>query len=232
MFPIPANATRIRYVQANGIAYIDTGVPFTTDYTARCKFQFVSASSENLSPFGFWYASQVSGGTQMAARMYWRGGSSDWRFQYPTTSATVFASGSSMPFADVHELEIGPSGVKMDGTVVSVSAASWSDASYTQSLFGAQSYDPYIHAIKHEMRVLHHPHLLGIVDGRKRQPRPRLRAYSRRADSVYVRPGDRNPFREAGRRNIHSRPGHVRAGRRADEDDGDGGEEEGCGVAL
>lgn len=128
--------TEVEYIQANGIAYIDTGVPFTTNYTARCRFQFVSSSSENLAPFGFWYK------TQYASRMYWRAGTSDWRYQYPTTDAAVFSSGSTIPFGDIHELEISPSRVTMDSMQVSVTPSSFINANYTQSLFGSSTYNP------------------------------------------------------------------------------------------
>lgn len=138
------------YVQANGIAYIDTGIMFTTNYTARCKFQFVQNRSSNLSPFGFWL--YTASNKQAAGRVYWRGGSSDWRYQWPTRDAYVLASGSVIPFGDVHELELSPSSVTLDSTAISVTPRNVEESLYHQSLFGSTSFNHVDGGFKHEQQ--------------------------------------------------------------------------------
>ena len=144
MYPIPANATRIRYVQANGIAYIDTGVPMASGYTMKVRFSFDGPTNENVSPGGFWY------NNQKAQRIYWRGGSSDWRYQYPTQSAYVFATQPT--FSGIHELEMGGTSILFDGATTTVPAQTSFSSSYSQHLFGSVSYNSATEGIAHELQ--------------------------------------------------------------------------------
>ena len=144
--PLPYDA-EVEYIQANGIAYIDTGVPFTTDYTARCKFQFMSGSSSNISPFGFYY------NEQNAFRIYSRAGSSDWRYQNPTNNAVIFGPWSTFPFNGIYDVEIAPGYVKMGGATATTTTDSFLNQNYTQHLFGSRSVVARVGQDVHEMQT-------------------------------------------------------------------------------
>ena len=141
--PLPYDA-EVEYIQANGIAYIDTGVPMASGYTMKVRFSFHGPTNENIGPGGFWFNNQY------AQRIYWRGGSSDWRYQFPTSSAYVFSSQPA--FSGIHNLEMGGTSILFDGATTTVPGQTSFSSGYRQHLFGAASYNPATGGLAHEMQ--------------------------------------------------------------------------------
>lgn len=122
------------YLQADGIVWIDTGVPVSTDYEIRAKVQIVSGfASQDLAVFAFWSnPAGVQYSNEAALRFGYRRGLASLAFQCGATTWTAVSGGVS----DVHEVHAFNGGLTIDGVTYSSQARTLSDSSMTQHLFG------------------------------------------------------------------------------------------------
>ena len=138
--PLPYDA-EVEYVQANGIAYIDTGVPVSMDYSVKCVGEVVSyGARSNVGLFGFWVRINSVEHTQ---RVFPSINSSAYGVRAQTTGAsisTLLFSGAD-PYGK-HTVECNHGAITVDGVSQTGNWSSWADSSYTQHLFGIKQINP------------------------------------------------------------------------------------------
>lgn len=145
---------KLPYLQANGLAWIDTGVPVTTNCIIRGKFQLLDTGGTDVSPAGFWF--RTTGGSETSMRVYWRNASSDYRAQAGATNAVTF---SPIPEKTaVHEFEVRNGRAALDDQILSTTQKSETNSGWTQHLFGVYNKNPVAaqdgHAMQNESTII------------------------------------------------------------------------------
>jgi hypothetical protein len=136
--PVPP----VQYLQANGVVWIDTGVPVSMNYSVKCVAQVVSYGSRtNVGLFGFWVRINNVEHTQ---RIFPSIASSAYGVRAQTTGAsisTLLFSGAD-PYGK-HTVEVNRGTISVDGTAQTGNWSSWADSTgNTQHLFGIKQINP------------------------------------------------------------------------------------------
>lgn len=147
------------YLQADGIVWIDTGVPVSMNYAVRCKGQVVSFGSDNgVALFGFWFLEGNSTSSpQYMQRVFPSIRSDVYGVRAQTSNGTT---SSAILFSDldpfvVHETYAGFGTITVDGQTQTGNWASWTTSgSATQHLFGVHQTNPFDqHANHHSQQT-------------------------------------------------------------------------------
>ena len=122
----------IEYLEANGVAYIDTGIPVSTEYKIQAKFQLVAGTdSQDLAIFSFWNRYNT---IESALRVGWRRNLNAIAMQCGTTTWMPFSSAITKNGVHICEAQNGI--CTIDEETVTSTPITRSDNTITQHLFG------------------------------------------------------------------------------------------------
>jgi hypothetical protein len=147
------------YLQADGIVWIDTGVPVSMNYAVRCKGQVVSFGGNNdCALFGFWFRTSsgddggAGSGREFMQRVFPSVRSDVYGVRAQTSNGTTGPAilfSEADPFA-VHEVYAGFGTISVDGRTQTGNWASWTTSGGAkQHLFGVHQTNPVDQAQNH-----------------------------------------------------------------------------------